>query len=140
MSNQWIAPESCPSLAVLVETVTAPLLIQHSSPICLEMEIENSIRIPADPNQTAEIIRALVTQMLGEMPAGGELMIAAQETDGAVELELADSGCPIENRACSIPMAAASIGANLDWKSGPQGGAVVKITFGRHGQSVRRAA
>ncbi len=140
MSNQWIAPESCPSLAVLVETVTAPLLIQHSSPICLEMEIGDSVRIPADPNQTAEIIRALVTQMLGEMPDGGELTIAAQETDGAVELELADSGCPVENRACSIPMAAASIGANLDWQSGPQGGAVVKITFGRRGQSGRRAA
>lgn len=140
MSNQWISPESCPSLAVLVETVTAPLLIQHTSPICLEMDVKHSMEIPADPGKTAELIRGLVTQMLTEMPDGGELTITANEINGRVELEIADSGCGCEERARNIPMVATAIGATLDWRDGSQGGAVVKINFGRPGQSIRRAA
>ena len=140
MSNQWIAPESCPSLAVLVETVTAPLLIQHSAPICLEMDVDGSLEIPADPSQTAELIRSLVGQLLGEMTAGGDLTITAHQSTGRVVLELADSGCQVGSRPRNTPMAAAAIGATLDWQDGSQGGAVVKITFARNGQSDRLAA
>ena len=140
MSSEWIAPESCPSLVVLVETVTAPLLIQHAAPVCLELDIGNEVAIPADANQTAELIRAVVAQLLGEMPEGGELTVAATESAGVLELEFADSGCPVESRACSIPMSAAAVGASLAWRNGPHGGAVVAIKFGRGKEIQRRAA
>ncbi len=140
MSNQWIAPESCPSLAVLVETVTAQLLIRHAAPVCLEMDIESSFEIPADPSHTAELIRALIVQMLLEMPDGGELTITAVESAGRVELEIADTGCSVDQRIRKIPMAAAAIGATLHWQDGTQGGTVVRITFDRSRQSRRRAA
>ena len=140
MSSQWIDPESCQSLAVLVETVTAPLLIQHASPVCLELEIETSMPIPADARKTAELVRTLVTQSLAEMPDGGELSIGAVEVAGCVQLSLTDSGCPPSDRACSIPMTAAAIGAKLQWQPAEQGGAVVNITFTRQGESGRMAA
>lgn len=140
MSNQWLAPESCPTLVVLVETVTAPLLIQHSAPICLEMEIDPLLEVPAEANQTAELIRTLVNQMLAEMPGGGELIASATASTGTIELEFADSGCDVDDRSCSIPMAAAAIGAEIEWNNGPNGGAVVRIKFGRRGHAARRAA
>ena len=140
MSNQWLAPESCPSFAVLVETVTAPLLIQHTAPVCFEMDVDPLLEIPADPNQTAELLRVLVNQLLAEMPEGGELMMTAKRSADTIELVLADSGCDADARPKNFPMAAAAIGADIDWQNGPQGGAVVKITFGRPGQSLRRAA
>jgi hypothetical protein len=139
MSNQWIDPESCQSLAVLVETVTAPLLIQHPAPICLEMEVATSLGIPADPTQLAELIRTLAAQALAEMPAGGDLTITAQETAAGVELEIADSGRDLTERPTCLPMVASKIGASMNWQNHAAGGAVVKITF-RRGVSGRMAA
>ncbi len=139
MSNQWIDPKSCQSLAVLVETVTAPLLIQHAAPICLEMDVATAMGIPADPTRIAELIRTLVGQALEEMPSGGDLTIKAQETAAGIELEMADSGCDVSERATRIPMVASTIGASLDWQKHSQGGAVVKILF-RRGVSDRMAA
>ena len=140
MSSPWISPEACPSLAVLVESVTAPLLIQHASPVCLEMDIEDSVEIPADPNRTAELIRALVSQALGELPSGGDLSITAKQTAQAVLLEFADTGSPLEARSKSIPIAAGAISASLDWQGGSECGAVIKITIPRTKQSGRQAA
>lgn len=140
MSNNWIDPEACKTLAVLVESVTAPLLIQHEAPVCLELDIPTTLEIPADPKQTAELVRTLVVQALAEMGGAGDLLITACDTPRGVELELADSGCDINARAKSLPMVAGAIGAQLSWQNCPQGGAAVTITFPAKGESGRMAA
>jgi len=139
MSNQWIDPKTCRSLAVLVESVTAPLLIEHSTPICLELDIDTSLDVPADPARTVELVRTLTRQALAEMPEGGDLNITACETPRGLELEMADTGTDIQHRAKRLPLAAAAIGAHVVWQNCPQGGAAVTVTF--PGQSgMRRLA
>ena len=140
MSYQWIDPTSCQSLVVLVEAVTAPLLLQHASPVCLEVDIDTDLGIPADASQTAELIRTVVKQSLAEMPDGGDLMITACETDRGIELEFADNGCDVQDRSQSLPLAAAAIGAQLSWQNCPQGGGAVTVTFRRSDAARRRAA
>ena len=140
MSHQWIDPAACQSLVVLVEAVTAPLLIQHAAPVCMEVDIETDLAVPADASQTAELIRTLVCQALAEMPDGGDLNITACETNRGVELEFADNGCDVQQRAQNLPMAAAVIGAQLNWQNCPQGGGAVTITFRRDDIARRRAA
>lgn len=140
MATQWIDPKSCRTLVILVESVTAPLLIKHSTPVCLELDIDASMEVPADPARTVDLIRALVGQALCEMPQGGDLTITACETPSGIELELADTGCDIEERAKRLPMAAAAIGAQLNWQNCPQGGAAVTICFAQKFGRGRMAA
>ncbi len=140
MSHHWIDPNACQSLAVLVESVTAKLLIEHSAAVCLEVDIDTSLRIPADPSGTVDLIGALVKQSLAEMPEGGELTITGCETDRGVELEFADTGDRVESRPTSFPIAASAIGAQLKWLNCPQGGAAVTITFRRETGTRRMAA
>ena len=140
MTNHWIDPNACRSLAVLVESVTAPLLIQHTAPICLELDIDTNLDVPADPAGTVLLIRTLVGQALSEMPEGGDLNIMACETERGVELELADTGGDIENRATRLPLAAAAIGAQVEWHNCPQGGGAATVTFRRQSGAQRKAA
>ena len=140
MSNRWIEPEFCKTLDVLVETVIAPLLIQHESPVCLEMDVPVDLGVPADSVQTAEMIRALVAQSLVEMPDGGELLVTARSTPNGTELEIADSGGRIESRPRHLPFAAAKLNVELLWQDCPQGGAAVTVVFPSDTQSVRKAA
>jgi hypothetical protein len=140
MSHLWIDPASCQSLVVLVESVTAPLLVQHAAPVCMELDIDLEMGIPADPSQTAELIRMLVMQSLAEMPNGGDLTITACETDRGIELEFADNGCDVKDRSQSLPLIAAAIGAQLNWQNCPQGGGAVTVTFRRRDVARRRAA
>ena len=140
MSTQWIDPNSCRSLAVLVESVAAPLLIQHTAPVCLELDIDTSLDVPADPAGTVLLVRTLVGQALAEMPEGGDLNITACATPQGVELELADTGSDIEDRATRLPLAAAAIGAQVKWQNCPQGGGAVTVTFRPQSGSQRKAA
>ncbi len=140
MSDHWIEPNSCPTLAVLVESVAGPLLMRHVAPIALEMDIDAELAVPADAVQTAELVRTLVNQAIDEMPEGGDLVVTACETAAGVELELADTGGDIQQRAQRLPMAAAAIGARLVWHNCPQGGAAVTVTFRRHSGQGRIAA
>lgn len=140
MSNQWIDPNTCRSLAVLVESVTAPLLIEHAAPICLEIDIDISLEVPADPARTVELLRTLVGQALAEMPTHGDLSITACETSRGVELEMADTGCDVQERATRLPLAAAAIGAQVTWQNCPQGGGAVTVTFRRESGNQRMAA
>lgn len=139
MSNPWIDLSTCRSLAVLVESVIAPLLIQHDAPVCLELDIDTSVEVPAEQLRTVELLRTLVTQSLQEMPEGGDLTVTACETPTGLELELADTGCDIADRQKRLPLAAAAIGASLRWQNCPQGGAAVTIRF-RPREEARRAA
>jgi hypothetical protein len=139
MPSQWIDPSTSQSLAVLVESVIAPLLIQHASPICLELDIDTKLEVPADSAKTVELLRTLVAQSLREMPDGGDLYVSACRSATGVELELADTGCDIGEREKRLPLAAAAIGAAVTWRNCPQGGGSVTIKF-RPKQGQRRAA
>jgi hypothetical protein len=140
MSDHWIDPQTCPTLAVLIESVAGPLLMRHHAPIALEMDIDIQLRIPADAVRTAELIRTLVNQAIDEMPDGGDLTVTAWESSQGIELEMADTGGDIESRGQRLPMAAAAIGAKLAWNNCPQGGAAVTITFRRDADQKRMAA
>ena len=140
MPNHWLDPSQCQSLAVLVESVTAPLLIDHDAPICLELDIDTSLEVPADPTRTVDLIQSLVNQSLSEMPHGGDLTITACETDQGLELELADTGCDVEDRLRRNPISAAALGVQLFWQNCPQGGAAVTVIFRRQSGSGRIAA
>jgi hypothetical protein len=140
MSDHWIDPNSCPTLAVLIESVAGPLLMRHTAPIALEMDVNAKLAVPADAVRTADLIRTLVNQAIDEMPDGGDLTVTACDTPGGIELEMADTGGDIEQRAQRLPMAAASIGAQLAWQNCPQGGAAVTVTFRRDSGQQRIAA
>ena len=140
MSHLWIDPNACQSLAVLVESVAASLLIEHAGAVCLEVDIDTEMGIPADPTHTVDLIGALVKQALAQMPESGELSITAVETAAGIELELADTGARVESRPTSLPMAAAAIGAQVTWQNCPQGGAAATIIFARQSGSGRLAA
>lgn len=140
MTNRWIDPESCQTLVVLVESIAAPMLMEHSAAIALELDIDTAMRVPADPVQTASLIRTLVGQAISEMPSGGDLTVTACETPRGVELEMADTGGDIEQRATRLPLAAAALGARLDWQNCPQGGGAVTVTFPPQPGAGRMAA
>ncbi len=140
MSHQWIDPNACQSLAVLVESVTASMLIEHPAAVCLEVDIDQSLGIPADPQRTVDLITTLVKQSLSEMPDGGELTVTACETIHGVELDMADTGGDVADRVNHLPLAAAAIGASVTWKNCPQGGAAAMVTFRRDAGSGRMAA
>lgn len=140
MSHHWIDPRSCRSLAILVESITAPLLMQHAAPVCLEVDIDHAIDLPADPAATAELVRTLVGQSLGTMPDGGDLVITGCDTPTGVELEMADSGVDVQQRVRRLPLAAAAVGAEIRWQNCPQGGGAVTVKFPPKTQSRQIAA
>jgi hypothetical protein len=140
MPDHWIDPSQCQSLAILVESVTAPLLIEHEARICLELDIDTSFEVPGDSDRTVDLIQTLVNQALAEMPDGGDLTITACETAQGLELELADTGGDIEGRLRRTPIAAAALGVELIWQNCPQGGAAVTMTFRRQSGTGRIAA
>ncbi|QDT02735.1 hypothetical protein K227x_11130 [Rubripirellula lacrimiformis] len=142
MTNHWIDPKTSHSLAVLVESVTVPLLIEHAGPVCLELDIDTQMKVPADPGRTVDLVRALVGQSLAEMSDGGDLTITACETADGVELEFADTGSDVGRRPQSRPMAVAAIGASVEWQNCPQGGGSVTVKFPRAVAAMprRRAA
>ncbi len=140
MAIPWIDPTACRSLAVLVESVVAPMLMRHPAAVCLDLEIDPNLDISTEPLATVELIRALTRQALEEMPKGGDLTVTACDTSDGIELEMADSGVDSDQRSQRIPLCAASIGARLSWQNCPQGGVAVTILFPRKDQSIRKAA
>ncbi|WP_231615292.1 ATPase [Novipirellula artificiosorum] len=110
--------------------MSCAILTQNHSPICLEVDIDPSIRIPADGEKVAELVRTLVNQSIAEMGVqGGELTITAVDVSSGLELEVADTGRSIEQRATSLPFIAAALGAKIHWQNCPQGGAAATIVF-----------
>ena len=140
MASRWMEPKDCRNLAVLVESVTAPLLIQHDAPVCLEMDVDVSLPIPCDNQRTADLITTLCLQALAAMPDGGDLTITACDSAGGIELEIADCGGDVSTRERHIPFAAAAIDAQLKWENCPQGGVAVTIQFPSKATADRLAA
>lgn len=129
MSDHSIDKNHDPSLAILVEIITSPLLMAHPAPICLEVDIPGDIPVPADEDQTREIVRSITRQILSTLPEGGDLMLTACQTSAGIELEFADNGPDVSERSCSRPLAVAQAGASIRWQNCPQGGAAATVTF-----------
>lgn len=140
MINHWIDPTSSDSLAVLVESVINKMLIEHQSPVCLEIDIDINLPVPADANHVCDLVKAIVGQSLSEMEGGGDLNVHALETPGGLELEIADSGGDVEQRPRSRPMSAAALSVQMQWQNCPQGGACVRMIFPPREGTRRMAA
>ena len=115
MTSHWIDPSSCRSLAVLVESVVAPLLIQHASPVCLELDIDTALEVPADSDKTVEMLLGLVRLSLSVMPEVCFFSVSACESASGFVLLLADTGCVVDESLNRLPLSAAAIGASLTW-------------------------
>ena len=96
----------------------------------VDVDIPGEIPLPAELRWTQELVESLIRQSTQYMPQGGELTIVGWADGGACELEISDSGAPVESRHLSSisPLAAAS-GAELIWQNCPQGGGAVTIRF-----------
>ena len=140
MASGWMEPEACRKLAVLIESVTAPMLIEHPSPVCLELDVSMDVPIPGEKRLAAELVAALCRQALSAMPDGGDLIVTACETQTGIELEIADSGSDLDSRERHLPFAAAAMEADLHWQNCPQGGVAVTIRFPGNQVSERLAA
>lgn len=140
MPQLFTGNDANPPFAIVVESVASHLLMRHPAPICLEVDIDMDLRVNCDAVSLSQLVDSLVRQALVEMPTGGELTITACETPTGVELEIADTGRSVGDRACKLPMVAAAMAAELVWQNCPQGGGAVTARLPRYRQSQRRAA
>jgi len=139
MASQWIEPARCSTLVVLIESVAAPMLMRHSHPVCLELDIEPDLASPTESTVTAALLQSLINQALEEMPRGGDLTITACRTERGIELEIADTGREVESRLRTVPFAAAAANIDVVWKNCPQGGGSVTMTFPAPTDSLPRS-
>ncbi|WDQ18604.1 ATPase [Rhodopirellula sp. P2] len=140
MSHHFIGQDNDPPLAILVETLASPMLVAHPAPVCLEVDMDETLRLPADQASFCQLMESLIRQALIEMPEGGELTITGCQTNTGIEIELADSGAAVDQRACKLPMIAAALSAELNWQDCPQGGGAVTVKFPHYQVAKRRAA
>jgi len=140
MSYPKIGQSDHHPLAVVVESVAAPLLMSHPAPVCLEVDIDMDVRLPVDSPSLCQVLDSLVRQALAQMPDGGELTITACESATGVEIELADTGPDVAARPCRLPMIAAAMSADIKWQNCPQGGGAVTVNIPFYRRTIRRAA
>lgn len=124
-------PESCQSLRQLVETVTTTALARHHASVSVELDIDPHIPVPADPADVAQLLELLLGQSLNEMD-DGELSLIAWQGPNCLELEIGDTGGPIEDRCGSLPMVGGKLGSQITRQNCPQGGAAITIRFPQH--------
>ncbi|WP_153559072.1 sensor histidine kinase [Roseimaritima sediminicola] len=117
-----------PSLRQLVERVTSQALANHAAAVTLTLDIDPRLAPPGDADDVTQLLQVLIGQSLNEM-AAGELSLIAWQGPQSLELEIADSGSPIEQRSCSLPMIAGKLGSRITRQNCPQGGAAVTIHF-----------
>ncbi len=127
------------SLAVLVECVISPLLLEHPAPICFELDMPVSLMTTADRERLSDLVTSLVRESLEQMPDGGELTVTGCQTAHGVELEIADTGSDVESRGNRLSLAAAALGCKPQWQNCPQGGAAVTLVL-PFSDAVRKAA
>jgi hypothetical protein len=127
------------SLAVLVECVVSPLLREHPSPVCFELNMPIDLTTTADRSRLTDLLRSLVRDSLEQMADGGELTITGCMTAHGVELEVADTGSDADHRRHGLSLAAAALGCKPQWQNCPQGGAAVTLVLPIN-QAIRKAA
>ncbi len=129
MKSSTRPPAPTMPLAAIVESAASQLLLGHSAPIALEMDIDVEIMNPVDAASLTGLLTNLMQQSIDEMPTGGDLTITACQTARGLELEIADTGDSAENRRRTLPMITAALSADVSWQNCPQGGAAVTIVL-----------
>jgi hypothetical protein len=94
---------------------------------------------PLDPALLRALVRSLVRAATEDVSDCREVLITICATDESFEIEVADDGPPLQQRAPRLPLAAAAAGAELRWEDCPQGGVAVTAMIRRTG-SRRLAA
>ena len=85
-----------------------------------------------DAGRVFELVTAMVRASLDCLPtSGGEITITLWQTHEHCEIEVADNGPAVDQRPRRLPLAAASLGAELVWQNCPQGGAAVTARLRR---------
>lgn len=93
--------------------------------IHLEIDAPADARCPVDPGCLMELVTAMVRGSIACLPADGEIVLTLWQTESTCEIEVADNGPAIESRPRRLPLAAASLHAEMLWQNCPQGGAAV---------------
>ncbi len=122
------SPQPCQTLRQLVETVSTQAIARHHASVSLELDIDPHIPVPADPADVAQLLQVLLGQSLAEMDEG-ELSLIAWQGPVGLELEIGDTGGPIEDRCGSLPLVGGRLGSQITRQNCPQGGAAITIRF-----------
>ena len=125
----WPDPRQTRRLSVLIEATVHRMLMDHPAPVVLDLDVDPSMPVPAEPSMVSLILESLVRSSLAEMPDGGAIDIAAVRTDRGVELEVADTGPPAAERQRNVPLVVAQVGGTLDWRDCPTGGTAATVRF-----------
>ena len=97
----------------------------------LEIDLPAGWQSPLDDQVLVTLVRSLVKASIECAEDCGELLITICESDDVVEIEVADDGPPLQERAQRLPMAAAAVGAELVWQDCPQGGVALTAIIPR---------
>lgn len=116
------------NLASLAQQVLSECLCDHRGRLTIEVEIDSSYPVPGPIEAVREALNCLVQQALSEMDEG-ELSLIAWQGDSHLELEIADTGRPCEQRSVILPLAVARLGCQLIRQNVPQGGTAVTLRF-----------
>jgi signal transduction histidine kinase len=81
--------------ALVRECVNSAAPAAEQSEIVLETEIDEPLPVDADASRISQVIDNLLSNAIKYTPSGGRVSVVARESDGAVLLEVADSGIGI---------------------------------------------
>ena len=80
------------ALRPVVEDAAATAGVPARADIAWHDEIPEDLRPHADPDQLFRVLLNLLRNAVEAMPAGGEIRVGAEQVDGGVRIEIADSG------------------------------------------------
>ncbi len=123
-----MSPTNTASLASLAQQVLSKCLCDHRGSLTIDVEIDSCCPVPGPIEAVREALDCLVRQAVSEMDEG-ELSLIAWQGDSYLELEIADTGRPCEQRSVIIPLAVARLGCQLIRQNVPQGGTAVTLRF-----------
>lgn len=120
-----------------VETRLKPILVDAidygigGARIKLELDIPDGVSFPVDSIQLVHLVRSLVSASASVLEEHGEISVTVWEAGESLEIEVADNGPALDLRPRFLPLAAATLGADLVWQNCPQGGAAVTAVVPR---------
>ena len=123
-----------PMLADLI----APWIASAADRVDVCSDIPAGIPIPGDADAVAAALATLIETAVGaacaagpasDFPSRPEVCITAVMTDAGLEIEVADSGTGVEDRATSTRAVAERCGGRLTVRPCPEGGSAVTLVL-----------
>jgi hypothetical protein len=108
----------------VLQRLAADALRQAGPHVRCEIDAPRGVEAPAG---TQPVIQALLRQSLSQLDDAGEITVTAVPFGDHVEVEIADSGPPVERRPRTVPMVLALHGATARWQNCPQEGVAVTV-------------